>query len=302
MAEVIPRDIAIDEAIVAASLFSEFKLDAKAISLLGEGFDNVVYLVNNNWVFRFPRRAEAALPIEREILFLNALKGQLPVEIPTPTFISAGTALFPRPFYGHQLIHGKCGGEILFNSKEYQRLAQDLGHFLRTLHGINFAAIGLRDIAYEPVFDRTLITTMTENLLTRLNVVRQHYPLDSHLKKFEQIMDDASNYVTSGPPKLIHNDLYHRHIILDERHRLKGIIDWGDTGIGDPSSDFGIVFQFLPKNTHEIFLKSYGDIDPNALLYARFLGLYYAVALLWFGHDRGDQDLIRTSMWTFEHI
>jgi len=35
---------------------------------------------------------------------------------------------------------------------------------------------------------------------------------------------------------------------------------------------------------------------------AGFLGLYYAVALLWYGYDKKDNKLVKTSLWTLENI
>ena len=55
-------DIVVDEALVRALLAEQFpELDASSARLLGEGWDNSVWVVEERWAFRFPRR-EIAIP------------------------------------------------------------------------------------------------------------------------------------------------------------------------------------------------------------------------------------------------
>lgn len=46
-----------------------------------------------------------------------------------------------------------------------------------------------------------------------------------------------------GAPKLVHNDLWAEHILVDPRSgSVSGIIDWGDAVISDPAVDFASVY------------------------------------------------------------
>jgi aminoglycoside phosphotransferase (APT) family kinase protein len=56
------------------------------VRLLGEGWDNTAYLVNGEWVFRFPRRAIAAPLLATEGRVLPALAPRLPCPVPVPVW------------------------------------------------------------------------------------------------------------------------------------------------------------------------------------------------------------------------
>ena len=51
------------------------QLSPARVAALGEGWDNSVFSVNGEWVFRFPRRQIAVPLIERELRVLPALAG-----------------------------------------------------------------------------------------------------------------------------------------------------------------------------------------------------------------------------------
>ena len=55
----------------------------RSVGLLAEGWDNTVWLVDESWVFRFPRRAAAVAGVEREIAVLPRLAPFLPLPIPS---------------------------------------------------------------------------------------------------------------------------------------------------------------------------------------------------------------------------
>src|SRR5581483_8890209 len=58
------------------------ELAVREVAFLGAGVDSAAYLVNDAWVFRFPKRAEVARALRREIALLPKLADQLPVAIP----------------------------------------------------------------------------------------------------------------------------------------------------------------------------------------------------------------------------
>ena len=56
-----------------------------SVQPLGIGFDNTVYLVDDVWVFRFPRREVAVPLMERELAVLPGLAPRLPLPVPVPS-------------------------------------------------------------------------------------------------------------------------------------------------------------------------------------------------------------------------
>lgn len=296
----VPADIVINETVVSEVLLDQFGLHIENIKLLGEGFDNAVYLINHNLVFRFPRRAEAISLIEHEMNILPRIKSHIQLEIPCPEFFGTPSQQFPRPFYGHRIIDGISGCKVNFSRAEYEQTAIDIARFLRGLHSLNLADLNLKKEEISPAFDRSDFPRLEEFFNKRVNDISYHYGLSSYQANFRKICDDARSYVPKRV-SFIHGDMYHRHLIFRD-NKLHGIIDWGDSSWGDPVTDLGIVYQFLPCYTHPHFFAEYGPVDDNAKNYARFIGVYLAIALLWFGHDRNDHDLIRTSLATITGI
>ena len=88
-------EITVDPELARRLIRDQFHdLPTKRLLLLGTGWDNTVYLVDEAWVFRFPRREIAVAGIEREIAVLPRLTA-LPIAIPTPRFIGTGSSRYP---------------------------------------------------------------------------------------------------------------------------------------------------------------------------------------------------------------
>ena len=98
-------EVAIDEALVRALLAEQFpELDAGSARLLAEGWDYSVWVVEEQWAFRFPRREVAIPGVGRELEVLPRLAPLLPVPIPEPRFVGAPSERFPWPFFGAPLV------------------------------------------------------------------------------------------------------------------------------------------------------------------------------------------------------
>src|SRR5207249_1159838 len=126
-------ELTVDEALARRLLEEQFPdVATLPVAPLGAGWDNTVYTVGDDWVFRFPRR-EAVLPgFGLEIEFLPRLAPLLPVAIPVPERVGAPSEAFPWPFFGARLLPGV----ELADAPETDRdmLAVDIARFLRTLH------------------------------------------------------------------------------------------------------------------------------------------------------------------------
>lgn len=300
---VIPADILINETIVRKVVSDQFGLSPKTIQCYGEGWDTFVYLLDNHLIFRFPRRKEAIPCIKREMKILPILASKISLKIPKPLYFGRATSSFNRPFYGHEIIPGIPESTGSFSLTDYGHAAIDLANFLKELHSINPQVIASKVHIEAPTFDRCDFEKSINKFNHRLKSIKKVYDLKPYLRKISDICNDASSYTSENSwPTIVHGDLYHRHLLFGDNKRLVGVIDWGDCGLADPVADLGIVFLFLPKAFHRDFFELYGIVSDHALLMARFIGLYYAVALLWFGTDRTDESLIKTSLWTLAEI
>ncbi|MCB9539020.1 MAG: phosphotransferase [Myxococcales bacterium] len=100
---------------------------------------------------------------------------------------------------------------------------------------------------------------------------------------------------------VVHGDLYARHVVV-EAGRLVGFIDWGDVHLGDPALDLSIAHALLPPDAHGAFRVAYGDVDRATWARARFRAAHYVSALLHYGWDVDDADLVAEAQVALRHL
>jgi len=278
-----------------ALLASQFpQLDAHEIEVLGVGWDNTAYLVNNRWVFRFPRRKVAANLLINEGRILPLLQPHLTVPIPLPIYLGKPQAEYPYPFVGYVHLPGATACSVTLSDSERNSNAALLGGFLAALHCI---PVDAETAAWAPG-DEIRRTDMQMRLLQlqeRLNTLSsrlQNIGLDG-----VQIAAVAASLAQTPhsieAPCWVHGDLYSRHLLLEApKNQLCGVIDWGDVHIGDHALDLSIALSFLPPAARDEFREAYGKIDANTWSRARFRAINYGAILVLYGMDVGDEELV----------
>ena len=77
----------IDATLAKTLIESQFsELLPVTLELIGEGWDNLVFRVNQNFLFRFPRRKLGVELIQNEAILLPKIQDQLPLTIPHVSF------------------------------------------------------------------------------------------------------------------------------------------------------------------------------------------------------------------------
>jgi aminoglycoside phosphotransferase (APT) family kinase protein len=287
-------DIDVSESLARRLLEAQFpELMPLALRLLGAGFDNSAFLVNDTFVFRFPRRQFAVQFLEAEIQLMPALAARLPLAVPNPVHVGKPTADYPWPFAGYRMIPGQTACTADLTETERTALAGPLAHFLKALHSIPIVdaeahgAIGDR-IAR---LDLSVRIPRTRELLQKL--VEQGTLADS--RPYLAILDAAPASFSPRADTVVHGDLYIRHLLVDADRRLTGVIDWGDVHVGDPAVDLAVAHSLLPPGVHAAFREAYGPISSLTWQIARLRALWHTLMVLNYAVATGDEDLIRES-------
>lgn len=270
----------------------------------GSGWDNEAFLVNGAFVFRFPRRTLALAFFENELRVLGGLAGRLPLPIPRPIYLGKPdpeASGFPWPFAGYLLIVGRTACSRALSDDARARCAGPLGAFLGVLHAIPVDEAE-RMGAGPDAIRRMELGYRTERLrgnIAKIEALGGPRPPSN----WEAIVDAALRQETIDVFRsLVHGDLYVRHLLIDEKGALCGIIDWGDCHIGNPAIDLAIAHSFLPPSTHPLFRAAYGDIDDATWGLARWRALQHTSMLALFAVDVGDVDLLRECETTFRFL
>ena len=269
------------------------------LSLLGEGWDNLAFLVDDTWVFRFPRRQIAVGLLERERTLLPLVARHVPLQVPVPEFEGQPSETFRWPFLGYRLLPGRtlCTAQVT----EAQRagLVQPLAAFLRSLHAIPLEVAKAHGATPHFIdklsFDR--IVPPAERHLTTLRekgVFTDSDPLLAELRRPMPVRD--------APPVLCHGDVYARHLVVDEHARLTGVIDWGDVHVGEAAVDLLVAHLVLPRALHAEFRRHYGPVSEGAWQLARLAAIFHASATGAYSVDIGDADLLRESLWALREL
>ena len=287
----------IDPALARALIRARCEGAAEApLELVGSGWDVDVYRVGD-LAFRFPRRKLGILTVENEIRILPRLAPLLPVEIPTPRYVGRATPEFPAPFYGHRFIEGITADRAGIDVASRERLARPLAEFLRALHALDGAELGV-----EPDTLRRDMRTVAERTLPHFERLAQRAlpaRLCQSLATAHDILEQPPPNVRAGTPDaVIHGDFYARHLLLDPEANLRGVLDWGDVCSGDRAVDLAIAYTFLPPTARSHFWTAYGDLDDETRSRARHIGLCrHAIALLAYALDVEDQDLVEEASY-----
>lgn len=280
-------DVEIGEELVRALLAEQFpELDASTARLVGEGWDNSVWAVEERWAFRFPRREIAVPGVERELAVLPALAPRLPVPIPVPAFVGGSTDRYPWPFFGARLLAGQEPVEAGLTDGVRVALGVELARFLRSLH----SPATLEEVDPDgrlPVdpngrADMGIRVERTRAQLAELGL--------SGASGVVELLEIASGLPPSRELALCHGDLHVRHVLVDGAD-LTGVIDWGDSCRADPAIDLVLYWSLLPSESRAAFAAEYGPLPEERLLRARVLSLSLCAILALYARDVGHRRL-----------
>jgi aminoglycoside phosphotransferase (APT) family kinase protein len=288
-------DVTIDEPLVRALLTEQFpELSLRSVRLVGEGFDNSVWLADEEWAFRFPRRAIAVDLVARELAVLPRLAPLLPTRIPVPAFVGAESERFPRPFFGHRLLTGVEPAGAGLGDADRTRLGLGIARFLRALH-----APRTRD-AVDPERTLPVDPNRRADMAFRVGKTREWLdrladPAPEQRGAAERLLRDAERLEPSSTEVLVHGDLHGRHLLVDEG-QLGGVIDWGDVCIGDPAIDLQFLWSVVSPEARDEVLAEYGEIDDDARLRARVLAIMLSAVLTLYARHEALPALERDSL------
>jgi aminoglycoside phosphotransferase (APT) family kinase protein len=180
---------------------------------IDEGYDFEVAIVDDEWVFRFPRRGNVIEALEAEAVFLPRLAAALPVEVPRFEHVSD-----EPPFVAYRVIRG----EPLVDED-----ADGVRAFLAALHAFDPAGLPVERRDWRETFHE-FCARFERDVLPLVD------PTDRPraLALFAEV-----ETLTGFEPVFIHNDLSAPHLLVHEG-KLAGVIDWGDVFVGDPARDY----------------------------------------------------------------
>lgn len=274
------------------------ELVAEHIRLLGAGWDNTAFIIDDELIFRFPRRKVALPLLEAEWCALPNLASRLPLPIPVPKWKGSPSSGFPWPFIGYRMIAGFTACHANLPEEKRAALAEPIARFLAILHGTSQSEIFQWHIPgdHRSRIDASILTPKIKMNFEEIALLG----LLDNKDKLERFVDKSKDFRPPINTFLVHGDFYVRHLLVDEKHDLAGVIDWGDIHLGDPAIDLAIAHSFLPKDAHPHFIKAYGQISEDTWALAKLRAIYSSTLLILFGHHSGDPNILREGLRSLE--
>lgn len=202
---------------------------------ISEGLDNYVILVDNKYIFRFPRTENSNEQLRIEDTVLNDIASFLPSNIKVPKFIFKGNK--EDVYVGYDYIVGNYLTNELFNTlslEQKDNVAKSLGKFLTIMHTMDYNKYNVLKYTNKDIYS-SLWDNVVNKCFTFLNDDEQE-KVNNLFNKYEN--DSKYNGFT---PCLIHGDLKVNQIIYSENNI--GIIDFGAVKVYDPAYDFADIYN-----------------------------------------------------------
>lgn len=298
----------VPESLARALIEAQFdELAPIRIEPFGVGWDNTAFLVNETFVFRFPRRQIAVEFLEAEIRVLPRIAGRLPLPVPVPTLVGRPEQRFPWPFAGHRMIAGRTACAAGLDDQQRAQSAEPLARFLAALHAIRRdEAISLGappDTLGRIDLDKRVPRTRVQlGQIARLGLFEDVGRFDAVVDDVLSAAPEAADDRSADSLSLVHGDLYARHLLVDDYGVLCGVIDWGDVHWGHPAIDLSIAHGFLPPAARDVFRETYGPIGDPTWRLARFRALVHAATVVTYGHEIDDGALVREGLLSLHNI
>jgi aminoglycoside phosphotransferase (APT) family kinase protein len=188
------------------------------VSRLGAGCDHELFLVGDEWIFRFPKRAERVAWLRREIQVVAIAAEALGDRVPRFERIAEPSAPFPYPFVGYRRLAGVGADRVTDGDRP--ELAADIGRVLSALHRVDPARIpavpgGGQHASWDELRAELAAVGHLARPLLAAGLLAEAEPY---------LAGQFAAPARAGPRRFIHNDVCPDHVIVDPAtDRLVGL-------------------------------------------------------------------------------
>ncbi|MGX9890794.1 phosphotransferase family protein [Streptomyces sp. NPDC002276] len=240
--------------------------------LIEGGRSNLTYAVTDSttkWVVRRPPLGHVlatAHDMKREHRVISALH-PTNVPVPNPVLLCEDDDVLGAPFYVMEFVEGtpyRTADELLPLGPDRTRGAVlELVDTLVELHAVDPAAVGLADFGRpEGFLDRQLRRWGKQLAASR----------NRELPGVEELHAALGRRLPTSPtPTVVHGDYRLDNVLIGEDDRIKAILDWEMSTLGDPLTDLGLLVMYsipleLPNSPISTTASAPGHPTPAELI------------------------------------
>ena len=259
-----------------------------------EGQYNDALVVNEVFIFRFPRYQAGIEMMRREVSFLQAIRGQTSLPVPDPIYARLESEKPGEVLMGYRLLPGEpLWRPAIFGETDEKVLdmwAQQLAGFLKELHSLPAAEFAGDWPLAEAVSNWEKMYDEIRADLFPLMRADARKEIGSH---FESYLDDLTLQHFQPAPR--HGDYGCGNILYDpQTKKITGIIDFGFAAVGDPALDIAAA-STLGEPLFGRFVETYPAVE-SMMLRAHFYRGTYALDEALHGFKSGDSEAFESGM------
>jgi aminoglycoside phosphotransferase (APT) family kinase protein len=231
------------------------------------GWDNRTFHLGDHMSVRLPSAELYVAQVEKEHRWLPDLASALPLPIPAPLAQGRPGCGYPWPWSIYRWIEGETAKRERI--ADMVRFAEELADFLIALWRIDTSegpAAGVHN------FHRGgSLAVYDDGTRASLAVLADEMDVPLLTEIWERAL--ASRW--QEKPVWVHGDIAEGNLLV-RNGRLSAVIDFGSSGVGDPSSDLVIAWTLFDRPAREAFRKRL-DLDAQAWERGRGWALWKAL-------------------------
>ncbi|SIS63546.1 phosphotransferase family protein [Salimicrobium flavidum] len=279
---------------IISERYPNLKIDQIEMNEIGQ--NNTVLIVNERFVFRFPKYLEGIEKLKKETKVLEHIGKRVSLPIPEPKYIHFESGVVGEVFTGYPLLSGTplWPSEIKKVKKEVQiqKIAEQLVRFLSDLHSQPVDDLDVKKQRMEDLRHST--EKLYEAFKEKLFPYMKETSKKEVARNFEVFISDKKTL--NFEPVLIHGDFGASNILWDaEREAVSGIIDFGETEVGDPAYDFAGLSASYGRSFLEKCLGLYTS-DDTIMKRIEFYQSTFALQEALHGVENNDQKAFEEGM------
>jgi aminoglycoside phosphotransferase (APT) family kinase protein len=234
------------------------------------GTDNALYRLGDDLSVRLPRIEWASQQCPKEHEWLPRLAPLLPLPVPVPLALGAPGEGYPWAWTVCRWLEGESPSADAADAAA--ALAAELARFLVALHAID--ATGGPPAGSHSFFRGCPLEWRDGP--TRHAIAALAGTIDTEAATAAWDADVAAP-AWSGAPVWVHGDLSPGNLLCVDG-RLRGVIDFGGLGVGDPAVDLVVAWNLLPASARDDFRAALPHLDDAA--WRRGRGWALSIALI----------------------
>jgi aminoglycoside phosphotransferase (APT) family kinase protein len=272
----------IDAALVGTLVARQFpqwaELPVRAVA--NGGWDNRTFHLGDAMSVRLPSAERYVAQVEKEHRWLPTLASHLPLPIPAPLVMGRPDADYPWPWSIYGWIEGDRTSRDTIS--DLTAFAEDLADFLIALRRIDASdgpAAGTHNFhrgGSLAVYDgeaRQALAALADEL---------------DVGMLTEIWEKALASSWQDRPVWVHGDIAEGNLLV-RNGRLSAVIDFGSSGVGDPSSDLVTAWTLFDEPARDAFRTRIG-LDRQTWERARGWCLWKALITI-AEHRHGDREM-----------